>query len=170
MQAKKAKLGQNVHQKFNARQNELRLFIMNYIVTEGHTFNLDADAQKAMDALSMSREEYDGIVKVLLERDGMVIDGDTRDVNFIYPVSALETRHHVKLADGRSFCAMCAIDAIGSTFTFHQDTVVDSVCTDDDSVPVHIEMKDGKVASYSPEGLYALSFQLEELSNWAGSC
>lgn len=163
------KPGQNVHKKFNARQNELRLFIMNYIVTEGKTFNLDADMPKALEALSMTEEEYRQITAVLMEKDGMVIDEESRNVNFIYPVSALETNHHVTLADGRKFCAMCAIDAIGSTFTFHQDTVVDSVCTAC-GTPVHIEMKDGKVANYSPEGLYALSFQLEELSNWAGSC
>lgn len=169
MQATGVKLGQNMHQKFNARQNELRLFIMDYIVTNGRPFNLANDCQLAMDKLSMSREEFDEIAAILQERDGMVIDQDSQDVNFIYPVSALETKHHVTLADGRSFCAMCAIDAIGSTFTFHQDTVVDSVCTDED-VPVHIELKDGKVASYSPEGLFALSFQPEEVSNWAGSC
>ena len=163
------KPGQNVHQKFNARQNELRLFIINDIVTQGHTFNLDTDRQKALDALAMDREEYDQIVEVLLERDGMVIDEDSRDVNFIYPVSALETGHRVTLADGRKFCAMCAIDAIGSTFTFHQDTVVDSSCAAC-GTPVHIEMKDGRVAKCEPEGLYALSFQLEELSNWAVSC
>lgn len=163
------KPGQNVHRKFNGRQNELRLFIINSIVSNGHTFNLEDDRQKAMDALSIDQAEYDEIVAVLLERDGMVIDEDTRDVNFIYPVSALPTGHHVTLADGRQFCAMCAIDAIGATFTFHQDTVVDSACSAC-GTPVHIEMKDGRAAKYEPEGLYALSFQLEELSNWAGSC
>lgn len=163
------KPGQNIHQKFNPRQNELRLFIINDIVTEGRAFNLDTHRQKALDALSMDEAEYDEIVSVLRERDGMVINEDSRDVNFIYPVSALPTNHHVTLADGRKFCAMCAIDAIGSTFTFHQDTVVDSVCAAC-GTPVHIEMKDGRAVRYAPEGLYALSFQLEELSNWAGSC
>ena len=169
MENYEVKMGQNMHQKFTPRQNELRLFIMNFIVDNGRPFNLDSDRQTAMDALNMGAEEYQEITDILQERDGMVIDEDSQDVNFIYPVSALETKHRVTLADGRSFCAMCAIDAIGSTFTFHQDTVVDSVCTDED-VPVHIELKDGKVASYSPEGLYALSFQPEEVSNWAGSC
>ena len=169
MQTAEVKKGQNVHQKFNARQNELRLFIMNCIVTDGHTFHVDQDRHRALDALAMSEEEYEQTVDALLAGDGMVIDEETRNVNFIYPVSALPTNHHVTLADGRSFCAMCAIDAIGSTFTFHQDTVVDSVCAAC-GTPVHVELKNGQVANYEPEGLFALSFQLEELSNWAGSC
>ena len=163
------KLGQNMHRKFTPRQNELRLFIMNFTVDNGRPFNLDGDRQTALDALSMSQAEYEEITAILMERDGMVIDQDSKDVNFIYPVSALATNHRVTLADGRSYCAMCAIDAIGSTFTFHQDTTVDSVCSDD-GTPVHIELKDGKVAKHSPEGLFALSFQPEEVSNWAGSC
>ena len=163
------KLGQNMHQKFTPRQNELRLFIMNFTVDNSRPFNLDGDRKLALDALSMSEAEYQEITAALMERDGMVIDQDSKDVNFIYPVSALATNHRVTLADGRSYCAMCAIDAIGSTFTFHQDTTVDSVCTGC-GTPVHIELKDGKVVNHSPEELYALSFQPEEVSNWAGSC
>ena len=102
---------QNVHKKFTDRQNEVRLFIMDFIVTEGRPFNLESDKACVLDALSMTEQEFEEIVKVLLEKDGMVIS-DTKDVNFIYPVSALPTNHHVTLADGRSFTAMCAIDAM----------------------------------------------------------
>ena len=159
---------QNVHKKFTARQNEVRLFIMDFIVTEERPFNLESDKACVLDALSMTEQEFEKIVKVLLEKDGMVIS-DTKDVNFIYPVSALPTNHHVTLADGRSFTAMCAIDAMGAAFTFHQDTEVHSV-TAVSGEPVYVKIVDGEVVDYSPKNLHALTFPLGQLSNWAGSC
>ena len=41
-------------------------------------------------------------MEVLKFQDGMVTDEDN-NVDFIYPVSALPTNHHVKTADGREF-------------------------------------------------------------------
>ena len=159
---------QNVHKKFTDRQNEVRLFVMDFIVTEGRAFNLDSDKECVLHALSMTEKEYEACVEVLLAKDGMVIS-DTRDVNFIYPVSALSTNHHVTLADGRSFTAMCAIDAMGAAFTFHQDTEVHSV-TAVSGEPVYVKIVDGKVVDYSPKNLHALSFALGGVSNWAASC
>lgn len=159
---------QNVHKKFTERQNEVRLFIMGFIVDEQRPFNLDSDKECVLHALSMTEQEYEEIVNVLLEKDGMVIS-DARDVNFIYPVSALATNHHVTLADGRSFTAMCAIDAMGAAFTFHQNTEVHSVSAVSGE-PIFVKIVDGKVADYSPKTLHALTFPLGEMSNWAGSC
>lgn len=159
---------QNVHQKFSARQNELRLFIINFIVDNHRPFNIDSDQAAATTALSMSDSEYQETINCLLDKDGMVIN-DNKDVNFIYPVSSMSTNHHVKLADGREFTAMCAIDAIGAAFTFHQDTEVNSVCALSKE-PVHIKIKNERVVDYSPKELHALTFPLGELTNWAGSC
>lgn len=159
---------QNIHQKFNTRQNELRLFIMNFIVTEGCAFNLDSDMETVLEALDMSEREYREICNVLLEKDGMVIN-EGREVNFIYPVSALATNHHVTLADGRSFTAMCAIDAMGAAFTFHQDTEIHSVSAVSGE-PIFVKIVNGEVTEYSPKSLHALTFPLGEMANWAASC
>ena len=40
------------------------------------------------------------------------------------------------------------------------------VCGND----VCVQMKGGECVEHWPKGLYALSFCLEEISNWAGSC
>lgn len=159
---------QNIHKKFTERQNELRLYIIGFILDSHRPFRLDDNMGQAMESLNMTREEYGDITACLLEKDGMVID-EERNVNFIYPVSALETCHEVTLADGRRFTAMCAIDAIGAAFTFHQDTEIHSVCASCGS-PVYVKIRDGKVAEYAPETLHALTFPLGELTNWAGSC
>ena len=61
----------------------------------------------------MDEQEYEEIIQCLIDKDGMVVDEEAKNVNFIYPVSSLETNHRVTLADGREFTAMCAIDAMG---------------------------------------------------------
>ncbi len=157
----------NVHEKFTRRENEVRLFIMNEIVSSGKMFDLDQERFSILRELGMSEQEYREICETLIKKDGMVTDGSK--VQFIYPVSALETKHRVILADGREFTAMCAIDAIGAAFTFHQDTEIHSTCARCGE-PVHIEIKDGKLSQYTPKNVHALSFELGEFENWAGSC
>lgn len=161
-------MDQNIHKKFTERQNELRLYIIQFIVDHQRPYHLDQDMTQTLKALGMDQKEYEEIIECLLKKDGMVID-EERNVNSIYPVSALQTSHHVTLQDGREFTAMCAIDAIGAAFTFHQDTEIHSACASCNE-PVHIRIVDGKVAEYSPKNLHALTFPLGELSNWAGSC
>lgn len=159
---------QNVHKKFTHRQNELRLFIIEFTVSEGRPYHINEDMETALKVLHMEIKEYKEIIAVLKERDGMVAD-ESGTVNFIYPVSALETGHHVTLSDGRSFSAMCAIDAMGAAFTFHLDTQIQSSCAVCGE-PVRVVVKDGKVVEYAPKGLHALTFPLGELENWAGDC
>ena len=183
---------QNVHQKFTARQNELRLYIINFTIDNKRPYNLESDKEVTFQVLQMDAQEYEEIIQCLIDKDGMVIDEEEKNVNFIYPVSSLETNHRVTLADGREFTAMCAIDAMGAAFTFHQDTEVSSVSAvsgepvfvkiidgkvaEVHSVcamceePVYVKIVDGKVADYAPKTLHALTFPLGELANWAGSC
>ena len=115
---------QNVHQKFTARQNELRLYIINFTIDNKRPYNLESDKEVTLQVLQM---------------------------------------------DEREFTAMCAIDAMGAAFTFHQDTEVHSVCAMCEE-PVYVKIVDGKVADYAPKTLHALTFPLGELANWAGSC
>lgn len=160
---------QNIQRKFNQAQNEIRLAIMDFIIAEKRPFNLETDGFGALKDIRHSRpEDFQEITAALREKDGMVAD-EEGNVTFIYPVSALPTNHHVRLADGRSFTAMCAIDAIGATFTFHQDTEIDSVCSAC-GAPVHIVMRDGAPAEHTPPDVHALTFTLGEIANWAGSC
>lgn len=48
---------QNVHQKFTARQNELRLYIINFTVDNKHPFNLESDKELALQALQMDGQD-----------------------------------------------------------------------------------------------------------------
>ena len=39
----------------------------------------------------MDEQEYEEIIQCLIDKDGMVVDEEAKNVNFIYPVSSLET-------------------------------------------------------------------------------
>lgn len=162
-------MGQNIHNKFDRLQNEIRLAIMDFIINEGRPFNIADDGFRALKGVKLSKEiDFPKIIEVLAEKDGLVIN-EREDVNFIYPVSALKTHHKVTLSDGRQFYAMCAIDAVGATFTFHQDTEIHSECSVCGE-KVYVRMENGRVTEHQPPKLHALTFKLEELVNWAGSC
>lgn len=160
---------QNIKQKFNQSENEVRIAIMNFIIDNKRAFNIKTDNFSALLNIQHSDEsDFENIINTLQSNDGMVTD-EEGNVNFIYPVSALPTNHKVILADGREFTAMCAIDAIGAAFTFLQDTEINSkcsICGED----IRITIKDQEISEYYPHGLQALTFTLGEISNWAGSC
>ena len=98
----------------------------------------------------------------------MVVD-DQGNVPFIYPVSALPTHHRVTLADGRTFSAMCAIDAMGATFTFGQDTVIHSKCSTCGE-PVRLELRQGRIAQAAPADTHVLHMDLNQLTDWSAGC
>lgn len=90
-------------------------------------------------------------------------------ITFSYPVSALPTKHKVTLEDGRTFHAMCALDALGAAFTFHQDVVVDSECSKCRET-VRIVISDKKITDLQPANTHVLHVDLNKYDNWSGSC
>lgn len=98
-----------------------------------------------------------------------IVRNDSGAITFAYPVSALPTPHRVTLADGRSFHAMCAVDAMGSAFTFHQDISITSCCSECHH-PVSVHIRNRRLASFSPAGLHVLHVDLNRSDNWSGSC
>ncbi len=158
----------SVDSRFNKSQNRIRRYLMNYTINNGQAFNLKDSSEISDEFKDMTKEEIKEILDVLISKNGIVVDED-RNVNFIYPVSALPTNHKVKLADGRVFYAMCAIDAIGTSFTFKQDVDIDSQCSHC-GTNVKISIRNGKIVNYEPIDLHILHVDLNKNSNWAGSC
>jgi len=90
-------------------------------------------------------------------------------ITFSYPVSALPTNHRVTLADGRSFHAMCAVDAMGAAFNFNQNTKVDSQCSHCRQ-PVHLEICEQEIIDLHPTETHVLHVDLNRYDNWSGNC
>lgn len=132
--------------------------ILAHTLAQGRPFNIAKDH-----GLASARE-----IEELLARKAMVVDGQG-NVPFIYPVSALPTHHRVTLADGRTFSAMCAIDAMGAAFTFGQDTVIHSKCSACGE-PVHLGVRQGRIAQAAPADIHVLHMDLNRPADWAASC
>ncbi|TJX13416.1 hypothetical protein E9840_09740 [Tissierella creatinini] len=158
----------SVDSRFSKSQNRIRRYLMNYTINNGQAFNLKNLFTICNDIKDMTEEEIKDILDVLISKNGIVVD-EEKNVNFIYPVSALATNHKVKLADGREFYAMCAIDAIGTSFTFKQDVDIDSQCSHC-GTNVKISIRNGKIVKYEPLDLHILHVDLNKNSNWSGSC
>jgi len=129
-----------------------------------HTLALGRPFNIAKDHGLASAQE----IQELLAQKAMVVD-DQGNVPFIYPVSALPTHHRVTLADGRTFSAMCAIDAMGATFTFGQDMMIQSKCTVCNE-PVRLRLRQGRIDDAAPADTQVLHMNLNQLDDWAASC
>lgn len=88
-----------------------------------------ADALNSLDERHYMRRREDGAIRNL------------------YPLSCGdETDYHVTLADGRSFFAMCAIDAMGCAVTFHQPIEVRSILRDtEEEIFLRLSPEDGLI-------------------------
>lgn len=104
----------------------------------------------------------------LLEKSLIALDKNGA-IAGVYPVSAKPTRHHVTLADGRSFFAMCAIDALGTAYEFNQEVSVLSSCRRCDQ-KININVKNGELVGVSPSTIHALHVDISKYTNWASAC
>ena len=59
---------QNVHQKFTARQNELRLYIINFTIDNKRPYNLESDKEVTLQVLQMDAQEYEEIIQCLIDK------------------------------------------------------------------------------------------------------
>lgn len=142
-------------------ENACRLWLMEYTIDRGIPYNIDNGAGSEPPGSKSS-------VRSLAEKRAIVV-GPDGNVNFIYPVSALTTQHKVRLSDGRSFWAMCAVDALGASFTFKQDIRVESSCIECGE-PIHVETEKRRIARLCPESAHVLHVDLNKIANWAASC
>lgn len=143
-------------------ENDFRRKLMDVTISRGGAVNINSEPP-----VELSEFDSKLMISALSAKNAAVLS-DKGDVQFIYPVSALPTCHKVTLADGRNFDAMCAIDAIGSAFTFQQDVQVQSKCHTC-NVRVDVEVRDGEICRHSPEEIHVLHVDLSKFDTWAGS-
>lgn len=80
-------------------------------------------------------------------------------IHFLYPLSCEPSDYRVTLEDGRSFDAMCAIDAMGCAVTFHQKVRVDSHCRDTGEVVcLQLDPEQGLLEAQPQGALFASYF------------
>jgi hypothetical protein len=145
-------------------ERRARFSLIDAIMSRGGPVALDAAAESLGATEGKARHLVDSLV-----RKRLIVVNDAQCIEFAYPVSALPTAHRVTLADGRHFHAMCAIDALGTAFTFRQDVTVLSSCHRC-GLPVSVSVHDGRLSGVDPAGLHAVHADLNATDNWAGGC
>lgn len=150
---------------YSKEENLIRKAIMEFIITNKR-FNIVEDIKLLK--LSISNEKIKMAIGNLINNNGMVVD-ENWNVKFVYPVSAIATKHKVMLKDGRKFYAMCAIDALGTAFTFNTDIKVESICSNSGE-DVFIEIENGMLKKYYPKDLQILHVDLNKNNNWGTTC
>ncbi|HBE9443083.1 alkylmercury lyase [Clostridioides difficile] len=157
-------------EKYNSLDNtqqKIRISIMDMIIDKGSSVTLQEVTEYISKKLNMEKEYIESTLQYFIDKNIMVVDGDS--INFIYPVSALPTNHKVTLRDNRSFSAMCAIDAIGTSCTFNQDVRINSICSVTGR-EVEIVIKNEKIEYVNNPSLRVLHINLDKYSNWAANC
>lgn len=104
-----------------------------------------------------------------LSQKGLIASREDGAITGLYPVSALPTPHKVQLKDGRSFFAMCAIDALGASYELGQDVAISSLCKHCGK-KISIEVTKGKITTIDPPTIHALHVDIEKYKDWANSC
>ena len=124
-------------------------------------------AGEAVSGTGLEPEECEKLSRSLEAKGILARSGG--EVAFVYPVSALPTSHRVLLADGRTFYAMCAIDALGAVFEFDRDAVVNSSCSHCRR-PLTVTLAGGRLKSADPPDIQVLHVDLDRYRDWAASC
>lgn len=158
----------SIDSKLSQEEKIIRRYLMNYVINNGQAFSMNNISIIVDDIKIMDEEKLVSILDSLLKKNVIVAD-EEGNINFIYPVSAMPTNHRIKLQDGREFTAMCAIDAIGTAFTFKQDVDIESKCSNCGS-HIKVSVKNGELYSYEPKDLHILHVDLNKNANWSGSC
>lgn len=153
---------ESIESRLTGAEREFRARLMDSTIASGRPWNLHAPPPPGCGDLDTG-----AMIAALLFKKAAVAD-EAGNVNFVYPVSALPTTHRVRLADGRQFFAMCAVDALGAAFAFGQDLHVESRCAEC-GAPVSAAVRDGRLHELSPPDLHVLHVDLNRCRNWAGS-
>lgn len=154
----------SIHSRLTEDERTVRRALMEAIVDAGAPVSVSC----VRSAVPFDDERFAAAERGLDEKR-FIVRGSDNDVCFVYPVSGVSTAHRVTLADGRSFHAMCAIDALGSTFTLEQDTTIVSTCSQCGE-PIRVAVSDGAIKSSHPATIRAVHADLNKAENWAGSC
>lgn len=120
------------------------------------------------EAAGVSLAESDTRIAAIFAK-GLLAKTAGGEIAFVYPVSALPTRHRVSLADGRDLYAMCAIDALGCTFEFGQDAKVISSCSQCQQ-PISVALKGVQLRRAEPATIKVMHIDLGQYADWAASC
>ena len=150
----------NKYRSINLDLKQARFVLIDYAIAHPVPFSIEQAkclVTKAMGA------KHSNIVDELIANNLISLNNDGV-IAYLYPVSCVETVHRVKLADGREFCAMCALDTLGCAATFGMPVEIHSV-TKDTQESVHAQITPNGINTINPPDLLVSYYD-----SWAEGC
>jgi hypothetical protein len=111
-------------------------------------------------ALGLELDEAEAGYRRLHDAHALVLQPGSTEIRMLNPFSVVETPHRVE-AEGRTWFANCAWDALGIPAALHADGVVHSQCPDCGE-PLELEVRDGELV----EGRALLVHFVVPASRW----
>lgn len=148
-------------------ERKLRSSLIDYIATNSDIPNIKNLPDEILKNLNLNLADSNLLIKELILKDIIVVDEDGY-ISVVYPVSSVKTCHTVKTSD-KVFNAMCAIDSLGSTFTFNQDIDVSSTCKEC-GLPIQVTVENEEITNTIPSELKILHVDLSKYETWSCCC
>ncbi len=139
-----AKLGRTL----TKDENDIRRFILARSPILGKIPSLD-EVRKEFS--HFQEEKINAIMNRLDNLDAIHLEKDKKTIVAAYPFSGSKTSHKVSLK-GKGYkrvYAMCAIDALGISFMFDCDVLIESLCSHCGE-SIEIEVKDNEIVFLNP--------------------
>lgn len=148
----------------------VRKFIINKIIEDKTPFSISKNLDELCKSINSSLEETKIIIDNLISKDSIVPDNNDKNlINFAYPVSGHKIPHLIKLKDGREFYSMCAIDSLGCHFTFKQDIIINSKCSNTGE-KIRLRLVDGRIVEGYSDEIRILTMNADRLEKWVVDC
>ena len=131
----------------------VRSFVYRHIVEHGRPPTVDETAS----ALSIDPGEVRSAYRWLHERHALFLEPGTDVVRMAHPFSGVPTSFRVR-ANGRSYWANCAWDALGIPAALHADATISATYAED-GAPAHLRVEAGAVHGHGEVIHFPLPFR-----------
>lgn len=142
--------------RLNKNEQLLRMKLLKYEVDNFGPISMDVVEKFMREDEYFSNINVEESMESLTAQSYMRVNKENK-ICYIYPVSCEKTDYRVTLSNGKSFYAMCAIDAMGAVVTFHEPAIIDSISRDTREKIRLTVNKDGIVEA-SPDRGFLVSY------------
>ena len=142
--------------KLNKNEQLLRMKLLKYEVDNFGPISMDVVEKFMREDDYFSNITVEELMENLTSQSYMRTNKENK-ICYIYPISCEKTDYRVTLSDGKSFYAMCAIDAMGAVVTFHEPVIIDSV-SKDTGEKIRVEVDKKGIVNASPDRDFFVSY------------
>jgi len=132
---------------------KVRFFILQYFVSTTRPPEVEETAAHFQTSLKSAKTAY----QELHRRDAIYLEAGTDTIRMAFPFSAVPTPHRVQ-AQGKSYWANCAWDALAIPAAMHCEADINTSCAENQK-PIFLMVRDGRIVHQGECVHFLLPFQ-----------